>query len=54
MVSFFRFDVHGFTADCQQDEAGVQEAAQRCEFSRAFCLTAVCITAFSDFLLFSL
>jgi len=38
----FRFDVHGFTADCPQDEPGVQEAAQRCEFG-SFFLTAVCI-----------
>ena len=31
----FRFDVHGFTADCQQDEKGIQEAAQLCEYSNS-------------------
>jgi len=33
VVSCFRFDVHGFTADSQQDEPGVKEAAQRRELS---------------------
>jgi len=27
-LSPFRFDVHGFTEDCQQDEEGIKEAAQ--------------------------
>jgi len=31
----FRFDVHGFTEDSQQDETGIQEAAQLCEFSNS-------------------
>ena len=38
----FRFDVHGFTADCQQDENGIREAAQLCEFC-SFFLTGVCL-----------
>jgi len=32
----FRFDVHGFTADCPQDLHGIQDAAQLCEFNNFF------------------
>jgi len=29
----FRFDVHGFTEDCPQDEKGILEAAQLRQYS---------------------
>jgi len=36
MLSPVRFDVHGFTAESQQDEQGIQEAAQIRQFFNFF------------------